>query len=364
MDKKSFLAGSSLVLVLLFSLASAIATSGGSSELGIDVYEGELRMHGNNVSNADLVDGVNLSNPGSNIEVSGDQYAIVQGQDSGLDADTLDGSQPSALSWTDLGIAQSDVAASDIGLGNVRNVDLADTAGSNLSYNTSSEEYVVNASSIQSGTTKSDVGLGNLINKEQLAVDGSNAMNANLEMSGRAIKSVNTLEDGGNNIWVSGEGIDADQDMHLTSDGSIELRADQEGSYGGGPFSCNLEKSSGDWNCDGAKNWVHDLNSTHEAVYSSQESPQVRAVYEGQVNVDNGKLNVSLPYHFSETVSDERPSLRVQATPHSLATVAVTERTDEWLVIEADSADTVEVDYRVTGIREGYEDKDVVREKK
>ncbi len=111
----------------------------------------------------------------------------------------------------------------------------------------------------------------------------------------------------------------------------------------------------------GNKNWVHELNSTHEAVYSSQESPEVRAVYEGRTRTVDGEANVTLPSHFSKTVSDARPSLRVQATPHSLTTVAVTERTDDYIVIR--SSKDVKVDYRVTGIRDGYEDKQVVREK-
>jgi hypothetical protein len=106
---------------------------------------------------------------------------------------------------------------------------------------------------------------------------------------------------------------------------------------------------------------MHDINSSHTAYYTAQESPQVRAVYEGNTTATNGRVNVSLPSHFEKTVSESKPMLRVQATPHELATVAVTERTDSWLVIEASK--DVTVDYRVTGIREGYEDKDVVRKR-
>jgi hypothetical protein len=140
----------------------------------------------------------------------------------------------------------------------------------------------------------------------------------------------------------------------------VSLRSDSDSSDGG-PFYCYVDETDGSFNCDGSKNWVHSLNSTYDAYYSSQESPEVRAVYEGNASVENGVANVSLPRHFSGTVSDQRPSLRVQATPHSLATVAVTERTSDYLVIEASS--DVDVDFRVTGIREGYEDKQVVRKK-
>jgi len=366
MDKRSFLAGSAASLVLLFSFGAAFAASGGSSNPGIDLYNGTLRMHGNNLANADLVDGVNLSNPGSYLQISGNQYSVdgasIQSGTTASDVG-LGNVENVALSnavWSDLGISRSDVSASDVSLGKVRNVDLANTAGEFLNYDSTNEQYDVNGSAIRSGTTKSDVNLGNTINKEQLAIDGSNSMEANLDMSGREIKSVNGLEDSGNYIYVSGEDFETDQDMHLIADQGIELRADKDGSNGG-PFSCKLDESNGNWNCDGTKNWVHDLNSTHTAYYTSQESPQVRAVYEGQVNVTNGRVNVTLPYHFSGTVSEKRPSLRVQATPHSLTTVAVTERSDEWIVIKTSSSEEVTVDYRITGIREGYEDKDVVR---
>jgi hypothetical protein len=159
-----------------------------------------------------------------------------------------------------------------------------------------------------------------------------------------------------NDLELSSDG-DSIADIRLDANGNVELFADAEDDN----IECQLDASLKEFRCDVAKNWVHDLNTTHKAVYSAQESPEVRAVYEGQAATSNGRVNVSLPSHFSKTVSDTRPSLRVQATPHQLATVAVTERTDDYLVVE--SSKDVTVDYRVTGIREGYEDKQVVRKK-
>lgn len=149
-------------------------------------------------------------------------------------------------------------------------------------------------------------------------------------------------------------------DIWLESANSLHFEADTDGGQGG-PWACTLDGNDGDWLCTGTKSWVHSLNKTHEAVYTSQESPMVRAVYEGQTYVENGQTTVQLPSHFEKTVSDTRASLRVQATPHELATVAVTERSDSQLTIEATK--DVKVDFRITGIREGYENRQVVREK-
>jgi len=150
------------------------------------------------------------------------------------------------------------------------------------------------------------------------------------------------------------------QDVILEANGNVRFDADNDGNK----YNCWMAEADGSWNCDGTKNWVHSINSTHEAYYTSQESPEVRAVYEEQVSKESMNDNyerVSLPEHFSITVSDTQPMLRAQATPHELANVAVTERTDDYLVIESDSP--TKVDFRVTGIRDGYEDKKVVREK-
>jgi len=72
--------------------------------------------------------------------------------------------------WSDLDIQKTDVGKSDVGLGNVRNVDLNNAAGSYLSYNTSSEQYNVNAGNMdwgdlsisKSDVSPSDVGLETL----------------------------------------------------------------------------------------------------------------------------------------------------------------------------------------------------------
>lgn len=287
------------------------------------------------------------------------------------------------------------LASSQITLHNGANMELGggDIVDDGTTVWDSSNGYVPKAA--MQSLTASDVGLGNVENENALAQDGSEEFQGqlnitdSLDMQGTFINDVlgiygmsqthtATLEihtssssaqaPGLGNASLSASDLtccvqssssDEDVDLDIESEGDIAFEADEDSSSGGRYFAY-LSASDGSWNVDGTKNWIHSLNSTHEAVYTSQESPEVRAVYEGQTLV-KGSKNVSLPSHFSKTVSDSKPMLRVQATPHELATVAVTERTDDYLVIE--SSKDVEVDFRVTGIREGYEDKQVVRPK-
>ena len=189
---------------------------------------------------------------------------------------------------------------------------------------------------------------------------------SDVNMDSNSLKNVGQvdLDQFGNIFWTANYQIDkydqaggSSDDLVLESeDGMKFILWDSSSNV---DASCSLTDT--EWSCTATKNWIHTVNSTHNAVYSSQESPQVRAVYESNATINDGRANVSLPSHFGKTVSDTNPMLRVQATPHSLATVAVTERDDGWLVIEASK--DVKVDYRITGIREGYEDKDVVRKR-
>jgi hypothetical protein len=115
------------------------------------------------------------------------------------------------------------------------------------------------------------------------------------------------------------------------------------------------------------KNFVQDINSTHEAVYTSQESPNPRAVVEGTARLKNGETSVELPNHFTRVSSDTRPEIKVQATPLSTDTygIAVTRKaTNKVRFEELMNGDSdIRFDYRVTAIRDGYEDQKVVREK-
>ena len=223
-----------------------------------------------------------------------------------------------------------------------------------------------------SGATASDVGLDNVQNEAQVSEYGDNMTGEyNLNGSLNILDSNQGFDKNALNITRGSIYMgESSNQAFLTTTGQLDSNNDAIDAFRFKAYEYAFETEQGQGcdilvngtlECVGSKNWVHSLNKTHEAVYSSQESPEVRAVYEGQTTVNNGKVTVELPNHFEKTVSDSRPSLRVQATPHELATVAVTERSNSQIIIEATK--DVKVDYRVTGIREGYEDREVVREK-
>lgn len=162
-------------------------------------------------------------------------------------------------------------------------------------------------------------------------------------------------------IKTRGEGSDA----VLIKDGAnsnILLRANE-----GGPIevqNSNLDLNGNDINNVGTlnastKNFVQDIGGGKEAVYTAQESPDVRAVVENSVEVGPDGATVSLPDHFDAVSSDDAPDLTVQATPDELTQVACTSKSTAELEFEA--AKPCKIDYRVTARREGYEDKQIVR---
>lgn len=148
-------------------------------------------------------------------------------------------------------------------------------------------------------------------------------------------------------------------ESQLYHEDDVALYSDWDGEF----YSCKLDGTDGSFDCSGSKNWIHPINETHIAEYSSQESGEVRAVVDDTTMVDdkvkgNYMTTVEYPKHFSDTIA-KNPDIKAQVTPHDLATVAVTERTNEYIVIEADKE--VKVDYTIKGIRQGYEDKQIVK---
>jgi hypothetical protein len=112
------------------------------------------------------------------------------------------------------------------------------------------------------------------------------------------------------------------------------------------------------------KNFVQPINRTHTAVYTSQESADARAVIEGTDRTRNGRTAVSLPPHFTQVVSTDRPDLQIQITPYGPASLYVINTTTEQFWVERwQGQENVTFDYRVTGIRDGYEQKPVVQQR-
>jgi len=317
-----------------------------ASNGGIDVYSGGIDMHSNSISN--LADPSSAQDAATRSWVNtNDDYEA----DTNTDASTT--------------CTGADYLAGD---GSCN----ADSYEADTNTNTQLDDESASSAVDMSGNDLNDV---SDVNTDDIKTDNLNVyqdsnikVGTDLDMQNSDIRSINDLQ------FSGGESIDgSNSEISVVSDDSSELKvgASHVEVINGVIYISDDTSTSnrcafndGKITCDGSKNWVHRLNKTHEAVYSSQESPQVRAVYEGNATVTNGQVNVTLPSHFEKTVSDSKPMLRAQVTAHSPVAVGVTARSDSWLVIETAGLETVDVDYRITGIREGYEDKDVVRKKK
>lgn len=147
----------------------------------------------------------------------------------------------------------------------------------------------------------------------------------------------------------------------LESLNDLDLYADSDGGDGG-PYHCWVSANDGSWNCDGTKNFVQEVNSTHEVVYTSQESGEVRAVWEESgVLLENGEGVVNPPAHFQKVVDGSEPMI-VHVTPVDRpVSVAVGDESPSSVEIVTDSEEDVRVDVTVKGIRKGYAGKQITR---
>ena len=124
---------------------------------------------------------------------------------------------------------------------------------------------------------------------------------------------------------------------------------------------------NGDLDVSGNKNFVQSVDTDDgekEIVYTSTEAPTARTEATGVANLEDGCAAVELPEHFGWVTDDDEP-IHVQTTPHSADSggLAAVERTSDRLVIEDRDGDgDYEFSYTVKGTRDGYADKEVVRE--
>ena len=137
--------------------------------------------------------------------------------------------------------------------------------------------------------------------------------------------------------------------------------------FGGGIYDYNLNVTgnlSVEENLEvygGTKNFVEEMNETHEIVYTSSESGEVVVEWSDAVTADSRGVEVEFPGHLSEVMSSEE-DYHVLATPvDSMANTGVFNKTDSGFTLKA--SEESEIDFHVRGVREGFEDKEVVREK-
>jgi len=131
----------------------------------------------------------------------------------------------------------------------------------------------------------------------------------------------------------------------------------------------SINEVTGDLKVQGTKNFVQAVDTPtgpKEVVYTATEAPTPRTEVSDVAELSDGWAEIDLPAHF-DMVTSEDESIIVQVTPYAEEQVSlqVVERSTERIVVE----DVSDVDYDYTfaytvkGTRDGFEDRDVVREK-
>lgn len=119
-----------------------------------------------------------------------------------------------------------------------------------------------------------------------------------------------------------------------------------------------------DLNVSGKKSFVqvHPTDPTKEIVYVSLEGPEAGTYIRGTAKLINGEAVINLPEHFSLVTKDE--VLTVQLTPRGewLQLYLVKTSTKQIIVREA-SGKSGQFDYLAQGIRKGFENHQVIRDK-
>ncbi|WP_135851860.1 hypothetical protein [Halorussus salinus] len=115
----------------------------------------------------------------------------------------------------------------------------------------------------------------------------------------------------------------------------------------------------------GQKNFVQTVDTADgrkEVAYTAVEADQAQTETTGVAELDGGRAEIDLPEHFGMVTSDDE-DLVVQLTPYEIDVpgLAVTERTTDRIVVESrDGTGDFEFSYTVRGVREGYEETEVV----
>ncbi|MFB6246048.1 MAG: hypothetical protein ABEI74_00435, partial [Candidatus Pacearchaeota archaeon] len=146
-----------------------------SQESNLDVNSSDyLRASEGNIDDVSDIKGSDITNDRNWINDSEDTDTNLTGESAGGDlsgtypdptiasdsvgSNELNETDSYSLNWSNLGISQSDVSASDVGLGNVRNVDLDNADGNALNYDTNNENFEVQEGQIDTSNLNNDAG--------------------------------------------------------------------------------------------------------------------------------------------------------------------------------------------------------------
>jgi hypothetical protein len=117
----------------------------------------------------------------------------------------------------------------------------------------------------------------------------------------------------------------------------------------------------------GSKNFVHPhpTDSTKQIKYIAIESGEALTLARGTSKTVNGQASITLPEHFSLVTSADAP-ISVLVTPKKVPALLYTkEESKERIVIAMKESDffeynDVEFSFQVTGVRDGFEDEEII----
>lgn len=166
---------------------------------------------------------------------------------------------------------------------------------------------------------------------------------------------------------LAGQSIDCSGDAYVGGNlavhgGGTEWCAAFNGgnTYVGGSLSVN-----GSLTVNGTKSFVqpHPADPAREIVYTCLEGPEAGTYVRGSAEMVNGKTVITLPDNFSLVTSTN--GLTVQLTPRGtwLELYVTTATVTQVTVVEAQGR-SGQFDYLVQGVRLGYENQPVIRERK
>jgi hypothetical protein len=123
----------------------------------------------------------------------------------------------------------------------------------------------------------------------------------------------------------------------------------------------------GSLNVYGSKNFIHPhpTDDTKVVRYIATESSEALTLTRGTAKTVNGEVTIKLPEHFSLVTSNNAP-ITVIVTPKGAPVLLYTkEESKNQIVVAMKKSDftefrDVEFAYQVTGVRDGFENQDVI----
>ncbi len=159
--------------------------------------------------------------------------------------------------------------------------------------------------------------------------------------------------DGGLTIWGGG----------IRGDGNVlAVRGDLE--VNGGLNITGTLNVDGDLNVKGIKNFVqpHPGDPFKEIVYTCLEGPEAGTYVRGSASLTNGEAIIELPEHFRMVTGVNGVTAQVTPRGEWLQLYVVTADARRLVVRDAQGKNG-QFDYLVQGVRKGYENQQVIRER-